>query len=350
MILIRADANERIGAGHIMRCLSIGAAFARYGMEFLFITADHKGDALLDQNGVNHICLETDWADMETELPLMKKIIKEKNPSLLLVDSYRVTEKYFNELVPFIKTAYMDDLNQIRWNVETLINYNIYSVVFDYSYYEGTRLLLGPKYAPLREEFRSLPRHDVGEIKHVMVSAGGADPEGITEKIIREVCPDWPEVKFHFIVGALNPRINEIKALKKENIILHINEKNMSVLMRKCDIAISAAGTTLYELCAAGIPSIIFTLADNQLTAAKQFSEKGIMVNLGDCRSNDRFIASLKDRLKDLMDDPGERKSLSINMQKLVDGQGADRIAAALKRRSYQIDKGVYECGVKTDG
>ena len=72
-----------------------------------------------------------------------------------------------------------------------------------------------------------------------MISAGGADPGGITEKLMIGVCSKMPAVEFHFVVGALNPRIEKIEALAKDNITLHINEQNMSGLMQKCDVYIS---------------------------------------------------------------------------------------------------------------
>ena len=167
-----------------------------------------------------------------------------------------------------------------------------------------------------------------------MVSAGGADPERITERIMTDICPEMRDIVFHFIVGALNPRLNDIKALSegKDNIVFHINEKNMSGLMENCDIAISAAGSTLYELCATGLPTITYTLADNQLVAAEQFDKRGIMLSAGDCRGDDGFIDRVKMYIEKLNDSIELRRELSGKMQQLVDGNGAARIIEALLR------------------
>ena len=329
MVFIRADANAQIGAGHMMRCLTIAHAFVEKGETVRFITADHNSDGLI--GGFDAICLNTVWTDAESELPKLFEAIKASKPSLVLIDSYCVTEHYFNELNQVVFTAYIDDLNAACWNVDWLINYNIFASVYDYSRYTGTstRLLLEPRYAPLRKEFRLLPRHGINQsVTDILVSAGGADPEGITERMIREVCPNWPDIRFHFIVGVLNPRIDEIKKLEKGNVILHINERNMAELMMKCDIAISAAGITLYELCAAGTPTITYTLADNQIYADRQFDAQGLMVSAGDCRENDMFTACVSDKIQEL--DYIKRSDLSERMQNFVDGQGADRIVEAL--------------------
>ncbi len=329
MILIRADANGTIGSGHVMRCLSIAKAFTDHGEQVCFVTADNRGDDLINSRGFSSINLCSEWTCMEDELPDLIRVLNDLKPRLLLIDSYYVTEEYFHRLSSIVKTAYIDDLNQAVWDVDYLINYNVFATVYDYSSYADKRtiLMLNPKYAPLREEFRGLPKHIIKEtVTDILVSAGGADPEGISERLISGVCPAFKEVKFHFIVGALNPRIEELKELQGDNIILHINERNMSGLMRKCDIAVSAAGTTLYELCAAGIPTITYSLADNQCLATEQFDTQKIMFSVGDCRGDARFFDRIKERLEFLIENRRFREDVSFRMQELVDGYGADRL------------------------
>ena len=328
MILIRADANEIIGTGHVMRCLSIANAFVRAGHEVRFVTADHRGDGLIQSRGFESICLDSEWTQMEREG--MDKVVRNYRPDLLLVDSYYVTAPYLSSLSNLVTLAYIDDLNASIWNLDFLINYNIFGSVMDYSGYKETRtrLILGPTYAPLRDEFKDIAKHEIDDVKDVMISAGGADPEGITEKMIESVCDELPEVSFHFIVGELNPRLEKIRTLANEhsNVILHINEKNMSALMKSCDIAVSAAGSTLYELCACGTPTITYTLADNQIVAAEEFERQGIMISAGDCRENIGFVHSLTGQLHNLIADKQKRSQLSARMQALVDGCGTERL------------------------
>ena len=335
MILIRADANEHIGTGHVMRCLSIANAFVQAGHEVKFITADHRGDGLIKSRGFESICLNSEWTQMEGEE--IGSILRSYRPDLLLVDSYFVTEPYLSSISDSVTLAYLDDLNKATWNLDFLINYNIFGTVMDYSHYKETktRLILGPTYAPLRNEFKSVPQHKINDMKYVkniMVSAGGADPERITEKLIENVCDDLKDIVFHFIIGALNPRLEKIRALANEhkNVILHINVKNMTALMKSCDIAISAAGSTLYELCACGTPSITYVLADNQLAAADEFERQGVMISAGDCRGNACFIPSLAERLHELIGDKEKRSQLSVKMQSLVDGCGAERMVGII--------------------
>ena len=331
MIFIRADANKNIGVGHVMRCLSIARAFKERGQRVVFVTADHNADALIDD--FEKICLDTNYTEMYQETDAMLRLTAEYSPDMLIVDSYFVTGQYFSKLRKAVKIAYIDDLNAEKWDVDYLINYNIFALSSDYSAYDDseTVLLLGPEYAPLREEFSvALITEKRNEVKDILVSAGGADPEGITEKLIDEVCRSWGNIRFHFVVGMMNPRIDSIRKKEKDNIILHINEKHMSDLMKNSDIAVSAAGSTLYELCSLGVPTVTYTLADNQLEAADKFDSLGIMINAGDCRNNPDFIPGVAGILKELIGDIDKRMKMSHKMQTLVDGKGSSRIADRL--------------------
>lgn len=333
MILIRADANEHIGTGHVMRCLSIARALAAQGQELVFLTADEKGAGLISQAGFPVRCLFSRWESMENELPALLPLLRELRPSLLLVDSYFVTQSYFRSIAPFTRLAYLDDQNAGHWDVDVLINYNIFAADFDYGWCaeQGVRTFLSPQYVPLREEFQNLPERQTRAVTtDVLVSAGGADPERMTERMMTELCPRWEGLRFHFLVGVLNPHVEQILAIAPRNAVPHINERQISRLMRQCDFAISASGSTLYELCACGTPTVTYTLADNQLPAAESFSRKGLMLNAGDCRNNPHFAYSLNACMGALVTDPALRRTFSVRMQSLVDGEGARRLARGL--------------------
>ena len=336
LILIRADANEKIGSGHVMRCLSIAHAFSELGDEVIFVTADHKADPMIQSKGFEILCLDSDYSQMETEINGFACLINRMNPELLIVDSYYVTKLYFDSLSPYVKIAYIDDINESSWNVDFLINYNIFSTVYDYSGYDKkkTKMIISPRYTPLREEFINISEYSIkNTATDIFVSAGGSDPQHVSELIMRNICNKFPQITFHFIIGALNPKINVLKGISNDvaNIVLHVNETHMAHLMRKCDVAISAAGTTLYELCACGVPTITYILADNQIAAAEQFEKNGLMLNAGDCRGNDDFSKNIEKKITELINDYTLRKTMSDKMMSIVDGKGAQRIVSVLK-------------------
>lgn len=314
-----------------MRCLSIAQALQKRGEEVVFATSGPKGREIIEAKGFQAICLCSPWDDYSPED--IREILTKHTPSMLLIDSYYVSREYWEGIKPGVRTAYMDDLGVSGLPVDYLINYNVYANDLNYDAYKGskTKLMLMPLYAPLRDEFCGITRHCINQkVQNIMVSAGGADPNGITSKLIEQVCPVMRDITFHFVIGMLNPRIGEIKERAGNNVVLHINEKNMSMLMKECDMAVSAAGSTLYELCACGTPTITYTLADNQQLAAEVFAREGIMMSAGDYRNDVWFSMKLRSKIENLAEDYNLREQLSVMMQNVVDGRGADRIAEQL--------------------
>ena len=119
---------------------------------------------------------------------------------------------------------------------------------------------------------------------------------------------------------------------KHKSIVVHENVKRMDELILSCDVAVSAAGSTLYELCATGTPTITYVLADNQIPAAKEFDARGIIKNCGDIRDmgNKALAKCLVDEVVSLAEDYNERKRISELMGTVVDGKGARRIVESV--------------------
>ena len=115
------------------------------------------------------------------------------------------------------------------------------------------------------------------------------------------------------------------------NIHFLINIPDMDRYMKLCDIAITAGGTTTYELFASGVPSVMYTLADNQLEIAKTVSELGIVPYAGDIREDmELCIDNILKHTKIYSECYDLRKDTSLKMQSYIDGKGAGRIAMQL--------------------
>lgn len=337
MIIFRTDGNPKIGAGHIMRCLSIANATNDFGETCLFIvSSDHFQDIIVG-NGYGCENLKSDYSRMEPGdcLPALEAY----KPSAIFVDSYYVTEQYLSELHERCiehgcKLVYIDDRCTAPYSCDYLLNYNIFGRIEDYeNIYSGTDqpiYMIGTSYAPLRKEFQYNGRSSVSKVaENILVSTGGSDAVHLTVDIVEKAMKTQGYI-FHFVVGRMNPDRKKIIDLAREckNIIVHENVKRMDELMRTCDVAISAAGSTLYELCATQTPSVTYVIADNQAPAAKEFEIKGIMKNCGDIRTlgNETMASKLVDEAVSLAENYEERKRISALMETVVDGKGASRI------------------------
>lgn len=339
MFFIRADANSEIATGHVMRCLTIADELKLRGKEVCFITADHFPDEIIRKRGYTSICLNSRWDNLEEELfnnEIFINMLKKDNVEGIIVDSYYVFSEYLATLNNVCKTVYIDDIFALNeYPVDFLINYNIYGKKLDYKSkcLLNTKLLLGSSYAPLRKEFQSIKPILRKEVKAVFISTGGADKYNIAGKILSEVIKnssrDYMDMEFHVISGSMNTNLTYLLNLQGNNkgIYIHQNVSNMSEIMQLCDIAVSACGSTMYELCACGLPIITYSFADNQLPGVKGFEEEGVALNCGDVRDGiDKVIGKILENVLKLKDNYKLKEKLSFKSLNVIDGRGVKRI------------------------
>ena len=336
MILFRADGNPDIGTGHIMRCLSLADALQEQGGEITFITAESYFQRLIQTRGYPCTVLGTAYDRMEEELSIFLPIIERERPELVILDSYFVTPQYMEAIRNISRLLYIDDLNAFDYPADAVVNYNIYSPELPYP--QNKTYFLGPQYAPLRKEFQGLSQRNTKDrVENVLVSTGGTDQYHVAlhcAEYLREHLPRENMI-FHLVLGAMNQDAAELERIAKELpfIRLHRQITNMCSLMLQCDAAISAAGTTLYELCACGLPTVTYILADNQIQGAQMFQKAGLMPCAGDIREDACFLEHLFELLNSLADDFAQRQHIAEQMQGAVDGRGAARLAEAVLKQ-----------------
>ncbi len=338
MIWIRADANSEIGTGHVMRCMSVAKELLRLGNEVCFILADEFPVKMLSDNQINYKVLHTAYDEMEKELPLLCRWAEVEEPQLLLVDSYFVTKEYFVQISRFTRVAYVDDFCHAEYPVDVLINYNIYGDSLPYKgnmANESTELLLGVDYVPLREEFRDTGYELRKQANHVLVTTGGGDKYNLAGQIVEKALDNEQlcGLQYHVVSGMFNQNADFLNSLEEayDNVHIHQNVVNMAELMKTCDVAISAGGSTMYELCAVGLPMIAFSFVDNQKRQVETFAERELVSFGGDYESKREFmIDEVMMHLEKLAGSWEERKKYSQRGKAIVDGQGACRVAEIL--------------------
>ena len=278
---------------------------------------------------------------MDAELEILLKIIDRERIEVLLIDSYQVTQNYLSVLSKWIKTIYIDDLNKFIYPVHTLVCYVNYWKKFNYeTIYCKKNLLLGTKFVPLRSEFKKCGKKYIRSyIENLLLLSGGTDNfhllEGLLEKIKRK--------KYYRINVICGIYYNDYERLCKlysqeENVYIYRSVNQIEEFMFVADMAISAGGTILYELCACGVPSISYSFADNQLDNVRQFHEDGIIDYAGDVRYSDIY-KNILELLNKYYDQPCLREERSYKMQKLIDGNGSERIVEKLVKISDEVEK-----------
>ncbi|HBQ25195.1 MAG TPA: UDP-2,4-diacetamido-2,4,6-trideoxy-beta-L-altropyranose hydrolase, partial [Syntrophomonas sp.] len=257
IIAIRADGNSEIGFGHLMRMKALAREFIKLGAEVIFLSRNPD-----NIGGYRVLQLERQSGDEEDQL--VEEMLVSLQAGMLIIDSYKYTQERLDRAgqLPLL-SVYVDDLNNHPFNTDFVVNGNLYAPGLPYR--GRARFLLGTKYLLMREEFAGVPIRFNKGMKHVLITFGAADMENITPGILHVLksYEHFGDLHWHVVVGPVFRNLAEIEAVAKDchNVTLHYNPA-IKNLMEFCDISISAAGSTTYELAACGVPTLLVIVAD----------------------------------------------------------------------------------------
>lgn len=348
MLGIRVDANNKIGMGHLMRCLAIAQEARRQGHEVLFICSADGDIRMIEQEGFGYELMPVGLRQYSEECALIGEVLERFHVSVLLIDSYFVTAEYMERCRTYCRTAYIDDLHAEILPCDILINYAKYADSFDYRReYPNAKLLLGCEYVPLREMFCHVNKVVRETVSEILVLTGGTDPFHFARELAGSVLSGsggLPSqggslaltaygVQRHYtlVCGIYNEDRQQLQQMADDNAQLDVlfNVQNMRALMEQADLAVTAGGTTMYELAACGTPAVCYSFVDNQLKNTESFARSAHMLYAGDLRRQD-VVQSVLDSIDKLADKWEIRREMSCRLQELVDGGGAKRLVKAL--------------------
>lgn len=346
MYIIRADGNAKIGAGHLMRCLTIAEALAdKTGNRetICFFCADEQSADMVKAAGFAAKVLDTDYRDMESELLLWKRLVAEQSTdksnsdassTTILVDSYHVTDAYLEGLRRYGRVYLMDDMQEHTYPVDTVINYNAFAEkeVYHRLYQNtDTECLVGSSYVPIRQQFLNGDYKVVERVKNVLITTGGGDQDNIAGRILQTIYRE--NMEFHIVTGRYNPHLETLRELENtlQGVRIYHDVSDMAGLMEKCDIAVTAGGTTIYELAAIGVPFLCFSYAKNQEALTEYIGEKKIAGFVGAFHQDEEAVLGKLKKLFDKYCDSYDlRKECFRKEREMIDGKGAIRLAGEL--------------------
>lgn len=315
-----------------MRCLALAQAAQDEGHSTAFAMAK-------DMNGLverikNNNCTVVELKSLRGSPEDAKETseITKKLNTHLIVDGYAFADEYQKTLKQNgVKFLLVDDYGQAtEYSADIILNQNSYAESLRDIYTKrsgGCELLLGSEYVMLRREFRELESHPVipERAESVLVTLGGSDPDNVTMKVVN-LLGQIENIEVTVVVGVMNPYLNDIKT-SAENMNVLTDVKDMPSLIAKADLAITAGGSTTYEMAYMGIPTAAFVIANNQETIVSDLDNRGFLHSLGrpeEC-SDDDFLASISG----LISDQSRRQKMSEIGRKLIDGKGTKRIIDA---------------------
>lgn len=326
-IALRADAGISQGSGHVVRTLTLAREFQKVGHDVLLIS-HIEGIPWLSQM-VNQSSI--DWQICTSHLLDIENISKD-NFDFLVVDSYKIPSASINIAAKSIPILAIVDNNIRNITPNFVLDQNLGAVNFDTSVL--TSQLIGPAYALVREEIRALRRNSSSLVNKqgdptVLVMIGGTDPTKLAIKLSKILRDLDSEYNFHFVTADEN--VSAVaKWLPKNRDNIHSLTSEIQDLLKSADIAISAAGTSSLDLSCVGIPTIYFSVANNQDATLQMITSLGAGIALGQSQDIETRSEDLIRSINKCANDSSLRETLFQNSQKLVDGKGAGRVVRAV--------------------
>lgn len=339
-LLIRTEADRRTGTGHVMRCLALAQAWTNAGGSARFALANTP-DSVADriaQEGLEVVHLESP-ASLADDADQTISALSSEHGGWLAVDGYGFDAAYQERVTSAgVPLLFVDDYGHAgRYSADLVLNQNLYATEALYQHRETrTRLLLGTRYALLRREFVASPpgdRHVPNEARRVLVTLGGSDPDNVTGIVLRalRLAPEL-ELDIVVVAGAANAHVDllrhDIEAFPHA-VRLLTNVSDMPQLMRWADLAVSAGGSTCWELAYMGVPIIAIVLAPNQEPIARSLAQSGAARDAGQGRN--LSAVRLAEMIRELVASAPERRRMSERGRALVDGCGAQRVVDAMR-------------------
>lgn len=342
LLLLRADGNREVGSGHVMRCCSIARAAEATGHRALLCVSDEASAEMAAGRGFETLVLGGDFRELgATDAERLARTVSDLGASAVLVDSYAATDAFLATLRELcgragVPVGYVDDEfrfstgyvpSPARLPVDVVVGYAFGADAAEYGeVYRGTdtRFLVGPRYAPIREEFRNRGYEPSPNVRTILLTTGSTNPDGTLERFASCCLAAAPGARVDVVVGR-NARF-ELEGAGSDRIRVHRDPSGMASLMLASDLVVSAAGTTIYELAALGVPSVAVPIVENQAENVRGWTKMRLGGAVGPEWDDEKLVGQILEMARD----PEERKACSRRMRSAVDGLGARRIVGAL--------------------
>lgn len=362
-IVFRADASLLMGSGHVMRCLTLADALKAKGAQCHFISREHPGHLLkvIRQRGHAVTALPAGnlmsatandplpklahaaWlgCDWQTDARQTDAILASLQPDWLVVDHYALDQRWEEALAPhYRQLLVIDDLADRPHRCDLLLDQNLGRQPEHYAQWVPApcQVFTGPQYALLRPEFVALRPYSLQRrqaqpaLRHLLITMGGVDQPNATGQVLQalKTCPLPADCCITVVMGLTAPWLKNVRELAAQMpwpTEVAVNVNDMAQRMADSDLAIGAAGSTSWERCCLGLPTLMVVLADNQKEAAAHLEHAGA----AHCLSlNDQLQQQIQDRLILLLNQREQLSQMSICASEITDGKGVERIVAAM--------------------
>lgn len=362
--VFRADASLQIGSGHVMRCLTLADTLREHGMRCHFLSREHSGDLLElvheRGHGLGVLPADDDDADAgsrDENLPAhaawlgsgwqrdaerSAAAMPEARAAWLVVDHYALDARWERAMAAHCaRLMVIDDLADRAHACDLLLDQTHGRNPLNYAALVPAEceVLAGSSYALLRRGFAahreaSLRRRRLPRLRQVLVSMGGVDRDDATGRVLDALAGSVlpADCRITVMMGPAAPWLDAVRhrALRlpwPTEVLVGVDD--VPALMAAADLAIGSAGTTAWERCCLGLPSLMVVLADNQRKVAAGLHSAGAAELVGDIDDIGSRLAPL---IESLLARPQQLATMGAKASALVDGRGVDAVVARMQR------------------
>jgi UDP-2,4-diacetamido-2,4,6-trideoxy-beta-L-altropyranose hydrolase len=325
-----ADGGPAVGAGHIRRCLALAAELDRCGWKTVFILTEPSARmaASLAPDRKYTVVSIMELGPRQLFASLSGRC------DVLVLDHYGLDSGFESDCRPWAQTVVaIDDLANRPHDCDLLVDSapearaEAYAALLP----AGSRRLFGPRYAPIDRSFAlarqaALARRTANRtVERILVSFGASDVEGWSATAVEAIAAAIPRAEIDVAVGAASPSLGALQAgTLGPNVRLHIDAQDMASLAASADLAVGAGGVSALERCCVGLPTVLLSVAPNQVAVADSLHSAGAAWHIGEDRTR------IEAAVRELAGDSDRRRKMSEHAARLCDGLGARRVAMGL--------------------
>lgn len=343
LLIVRADATREMGSGHLVRSSALAQAWRSAGGRAVILARVSAAlPASVERAGLERLDVAHSHPHPD-DLSGLLALTRAAQDAWVVCDGYHFDAGYTRSVRERgASVLVVDDIaNAPVYDADAILNQNLFAERLVYNAAAPARMLLGPSYALLRAEFVAVAagaRDRSAPVERLLVTMGGGDPFNQTEKVLRAIARVAPGLAVRVVVGNSNDEGARLEAAARaidgSTVEFVRNPDNMALLLRWADLAISAGGSTCWELCCLGVPMTLVTFADNQAGITSGLHEAGAAESLGWYeRVTETDIAAA---IEGLRGDAARRADMSARAGALVDGKGAARVVSVMREMTVR--------------
>ncbi|MDH3411607.1 MAG: UDP-2,4-diacetamido-2,4,6-trideoxy-beta-L-altropyranose hydrolase [Gammaproteobacteria bacterium] len=338
--VFRSDASLELGTGHVRRCLALLTEFKAMGWG-IGISTDYSTPGIVPELPISGARVHLIDGKLPPRLQI-RALAKEwpKGVDVVVVDHYGLDATFERELKKWARlVVVLDDMANRRHDCDLLFDSGPGRRPSHYAAFTNSdcRVMTGPDFALMSPAFaklraKSRARRRNHRVRRIAISLGGGDSGGLARRVLEGIERVGFSKEVELVLGVSSPAIQRFCVQDARpfelRIQIGVDVLKMAQILARADLAIGAGGSSSWERCCLGVPTLVIVTARNQREIVDGLSHAGAIVVAG--WHEDVTASGIADLLGELIQDADRLVRISRVALDLCDGNGAKRTAQTI--------------------